>query len=270
MLAIVNIERYGWTGWQVVVPLLAGLALVALFFLVEARFAKAPLVPLSIFASRNLTGANVAVVLMGSSMFALWYFISLYLQQVLGLTPIRAGLAFLPMTLTLAATATAAPRLIARFGVRNTLTLGLTLIAAGSALFTQISAGGSWAADVLIPSVVAALGFGLSFVPVTIAAVSGVPPQLAGLASGLVNTSRQLGGALGLAALSSFAASRTTSYIDAHPGTGAVNGAALTHGYQGAFALAAVLALAGAVAASTLLRGLARPSATPVLATDEA
>ena len=259
VLAIVNIERYGWTSWQVLVPLAVGVALTALFVVIEARFAKAPLVPLSIFASRTLTGANVAVVLMGSSMFALWFFISLYLQQVLGLTPIRAGLAFLPMTLTLAATATAAPRLIARFGVRNTLVLGLTLIAAGSALFTGISADGSWANDVLLASFVAALGFGLSFVPVTIAAVTGVPGHLAGLASGLVNTSRQFGGALGLAALSSFSASRTTSFVEAHPGSSPLGAAALTHGYRGAFALASGLALAGAVAAFVLLRGLKAP-----------
>jgi EmrB/QacA subfamily drug resistance transporter len=261
VFGIVNIDRYGWTSAQVLVPFLLGVALTCLFILIEARFAKAPLVPLSIFASRTLTGANVAVVLMGSSMFALWFFLSLYMQQVLGLTPIRAGLAFLPMTLTLAATATMAPKLIARFGVRNTLTLGLTLIAAGSVMLTGISATGSWASDVLLASVVTALGFGLSFVPVTIAAVSGVPGRLAGLASGLVNTSRQLGGALGLAALSTFAASRTSSFVEAHPGASPVGGAALTYGYQGAFALAAGLALCGAIAAFVLLRGVPVPGA---------
>jgi hypothetical protein len=137
-------------------------------------------------------------------------------------------------------------------------------------MLTGISATGSWASDVLLASVVTALGFGLSFVPVTIAAVTGVPGRLAGLASGLVNTSRQLGGALGLAALSSFAASRTTSFVDAHPGASPVGGAALTYGYQGAFACAAVLALCGAVAAFVLLRGMPAPGRAGAAVADEA
>ncbi len=234
--------------------------LTVLFILIESRWAKAPLVPLEIFSSRTLTGANVVVVLMGSAMFALWYFLSLYMQQVLGLTPIRAGLAFLPMTLTLAVTATLAPKLVARFGVRATLATGLALIGAGSALLTQISAQGSWASDVLVASVVAALGFGLSFVPVTIAAVAGVPGRRAGLASGLVNTSRQLGGALGLAGLTTFAASRTSAYVVDHPRSSSLGAPALTYGYQGAFALAAGLAVAGSIAALVLLRGVRVPA----------
>ncbi len=256
VFGIVNIEQYGAGSIEVLVPFVAGVLLTLLFVLIESRWARAPLVPLSIFASRTLTGANVVVLLMGSAMFALWFFMSLYMQQVLGLTPIRAGLAFLPMTLTLAVTATLAPKLVARFGVRSTLATGLALIGAGSALFTQISADGTWAGDVLLASLVAALGFGLSFVPVTIAAVAGVPGRRAGLASGLVNTSRQLGGALGLAALTTFAASRTSSFVQSHPGAPETGAAALTHGYQGAFALAAGLAFAGSVAALVLLRGI--------------
>jgi EmrB/QacA subfamily drug resistance transporter len=270
VFGIVNIDRYGAGSYQVLIPFLIGIALTVIFVLIESRWARAPLVPLSIFASRTLTGANVVVILMGGAMFALWYFISLYLQQVLGLTPIRAGLAFLPMTLTLAVTATLAPKIIARFGVRNTLALGLALIGVGSALFTQISADGTWAMDVLVPSFIAALGFGLSFVPVTIAAVAGVPGQLAGLASGLVNTGRQLGGALGLAALTTFAASRTTNFVDAHPGARPTGGSALTYGYQGAFALAALLAFAGAIAALVLLRGIRAPAPAVVVAVEEA
>ena len=260
VLGIVNIDRYGFSSAQVLIPLVSGLLLTVLFILIESRWASAPLVPLSIFASRSLTGANVVVLLMGASMFALWYFISLYLQQVLHLTPIRAGLAFLPMTLTLAVTATLAPKLVARFGVRSTLATGLGLIAVGSLMFTQISADGSWVSDVLPASFVAALGFGLSFVPVTIAAVSGVPGPRAGLASGLVNTGRQLGGALGLAGLTTFASSRTSSFVAAHPGARATGPLALTHGYQGAFALAAVLAFAGSMAALVLLRGIRAPA----------
>ncbi len=262
VLGIVSIDQHGWGSYQVLGGIGAGIALLLLFVLIESRWAKVPLVPLSIFASRTLTGANVVVSLMGAAMFALWYFLSLYMQQVLGLSPLEAGLAFLPMTLTLAATATLAPRLIARLGGRTMLASGLGLIAVASLWLTQVSPGGSWAGDVLGPSVLAALGMGLSFVPVTIAAVAGVPPERAGLASGLVNTSRQMGGALGLAVLTSIAASATSSYVGIH-GVSPLSGAALTHGYQNAFFVAGGISIVGVVAALTLLPKL-RPAAAPV------
>ena len=176
---------------------------------------------------------------MGASMFALWYFISLYLQQVLRLTPIRAGLAFLPMTLTLAVDrdARAETRRALRRAEHARDGAGADR---GRLADVHADLGGRLVGDDVLPaSFVAALGFGLSFVPVTIAAVSGVPGRRAGLASGLVNTGRQLGGALGLAGLTTFASSRTTSFVDAHPGARATGPLALTHGYQGAFALAA-------------------------------
>ncbi len=267
VLGIVNIEQYGWGSTEMLVPIGAGILLLGLFVLIEQRWAKAPLVPLSIFASRTLTGANVVVGLMGAAMFALWYFLSLYLQQVIGLTPLQAGLAFLPMTGTLAVSSTLAPRLVARLGGRTTLTAGMGLIALGSLWLTQISPTGSWAADVLGPSVVVALGLGLAFVPVTIAAVAGVPSERAGLASGLVNTSRQMGGALGLAVLASVASSLTSSYASDH-GVAGLNGAALVHGYRGAFALAALFALAGAAAALLLLPQL-RGAPAPAAAAEE-
>jgi len=261
VLGIVSIEQHGWGSIEVLGGIGVGLALLGLFLLIESRWAKAPLVPLSIFASRTLSGANIVVLAMGGAMFALWYFLSLYMQQVLGLSPLDAGLAFLPMTGTLAATATMAPRLIARFGGRTMLVLGLGLIAVASLWLTQVSADGSWAGDVLGPSVLAALGMGLSFVPVTIAAVAGVPPERAGLASGLVNTSRQMGGALGLAVLTSIAASATASYATTH-GVPELNAEALTHGYQNGFLVAVGIALAGAIAARILLPSL-RPQAPP-------
>lgn len=267
VLGIVNVERYGMTSAEVLAPIGVGVVLLLLFLTIEHRWAKEPLVPLSIFRSRTLTGANVVVGMMGAAMFALWFFLSLYLQQVLGLTPLQAGLAFLPMTGTLAVTATLAPRLIARLGGRTTLTAGMVLIALGALWLTEISATGSWASDVLGPSVVTALGMGMSFVPVTIAAVAGVPHERAGLASGLVNTSRQMGGALGLAVLTSLAASLTSDYARAND-VPPLNGAALVHGYSGAFLLASALALVGAAAALLLLPRLkgapAEAAAEPV------
>ncbi|HEY5141884.1 MAG TPA: MFS transporter [Solirubrobacteraceae bacterium] len=254
VLGIVSVGQYGWGSAEVLAGIGAAIVLLALFGVIERR-AAAPLVPLSIFASRTLTGANIVVGLMGAAMFALWFFLSLYLQQVLGLTALQAGLAFLPMTGTLAVTATLAPRLVARFGGRATLTTGMSLIALGALLLTQISPSGSWAGDVLVPSVITALGMGLSFVPVTIAAVAGVPPERAGLASGLVNTSRQMGGALGLAVLTSLASSLTSGYVRSH-GVSGLSGAALVHGYQGAFFVGGLLAFAGAMAALLLLPSL--------------
>jgi len=265
VFGIVSIGQYGWGSPEVLGGIGAAVVLLGLFAVIEQRWAAAPLVPLSIFSSRTLTGANVVVGLMGAAMFALWFFLSLYLQQVLGLSPLRAGLAFLPMTGTLAVTATLAPRLMARVGGRATLAAGMLLLALGALLLTRISAGGSWATDVLVPSVVTALGMGLAFVPVTIAAVAGVPPERAGLASGLVNTSRQMGGALGLATLTSVATSLTSAYVRDH-GVAPLSGGALVHGYQGAFLLASLLALAGAAAAALLLpslRASARPAAEP-------
>ncbi len=258
VLGIVSIGQYGWGSAEVIGGIGAAIVLLALFVTIEQRWASAPLVPLSIFSSRTLTGANVVVGLMGATMFAMWFFLSLYLQQVLGLTPLQAGLAFLPMTGTLAIAATLAPRLVARFGGRATLTTGMLLIALGALLLTRISPSGSWAGDVLVPSVITALGMGLSFVPVTIAAVAGVPPERAGLASGLVNTSRQMGGALGLAVAASLATSLTIGYVHRH-GVSPLSGAALVHGYQGGFLLGGLLALAGAAAAALLLPSL-RPA----------
>ena len=264
VLGIVSIEQHGWTSPEVLGGLVGGLLLVAMFLLIESRWAREPLVPMSIFSSRTLVGANIVVFLMGAAMFALWYFLSLYLQQVLGLTALQAGLAFLPMTGTLALISTLAPRMIARFGVRTTLALGLGSIGLAAAMLTQVSPDGSYAADTLVPMIIAAVGLGLTFVTGTIAAVAGVPTHEAGLASGLVNTSRQMGGALGLAILTSVAASLTSGYVAAHPGVRALSPEALTHGYQGAFLLAAAFAVIGVVATLVLLRSVRAPAAVAV------
>lgn len=274
VLGIVNIERYGFGSWQVLLGLGVGAALLALFLVIEHRWARAALVPLSILRSRTLSGANIVIGLMGAAMFAIWYFLSLYMQQVLGLSPLEAGLAFLPMTLTLAVAATRAPKIVARIGGRMSLTIGMSLIAVGALWLTRISPTGSWAADVLGPSFVTAIGMGMSFVPVTIAAVAGVPSDQAGLASGLVNTSRQMGGALGLAVLASLAASLTSDYASTNA-VRELDGAALVHGYHGAFLLSALFAFLGAVAARVLLPRLkpdhaAAPQGAPAPAPSDA
>ncbi|HEY6761738.1 MAG TPA: MFS transporter [Baekduia sp.] len=238
---IVETDTHGWGSSRTLITIALGLALLATFVLIEGRLAKAPLVPLRIFKNRPVTGANVVVLCMGAAAFAMWYFLSLYLQQVLGYDPIEAGLAFLPMTLAIVVTSQLASRGVGRLGPGKVLTFGMVLIGVGMIGLSHVSADGSYLADVLVPSVVTAAGIGFSFVPVAIAATQGVKGPEAGLASGLVNTSRQVGGSIGLALLATVATQKTNDVI------GAVGEKlALTEGFRHAFALGSVFALVGA------------------------
>jgi predicted MFS family arabinose efflux permease len=242
---IVGTDQHGWGSAQTLVPMAAGLALLAAFLLIEGRFSPRPLMPLHVFGVRSLSLANVVVFFMGCAVFAMWYFTSLYLQQVLGFSPIQTGVAFLPMTAAIAASSTVAGRLASRIGPGRVLTGGMTLIALGMAGFSFIDAGGSYWSDVLAPSLVTATGIGFSFVPVTIAGMAGVRGGEAGLASGLINTSRQFGGSLGLAVLATVASSHTAALA----GGGDVTAAAVTGGFSVAFWVGAAFAAAGALAA---------------------
>jgi EmrB/QacA subfamily drug resistance transporter len=256
VLGIVRTDATGW-GYAPTLGLMAGgLALLAAFVTIEGWFAKAPLMPLRIFKSRTLSAANVVVVTTGAASFGMWFFVTLYLQQVLGYSPLKAGFAFLPMALLIALCATLAPRLVPRLGAGTLLTVGMLLQAAGLALFAQVSVGGSYLSDVLAPSFLVAMGIGFAFVTGTISAVAGVAPQEAGLASGLVNTSRMFGGALGLAILAAIATSRTNSDVK----HGQTLHVALTSGFQIAFTVAAGFALLGALVA---LLGLPRRITAP-------
>jgi MFS family permease len=193
----------------------------------------------------------------------MWFFLSLYLQQVLGYSPIHAGLAFLPMTLCIVIGSTGASRLVGRVGAKPLLVAGLASMTLGLAWFTQLSPTGTWISDVLFPSLLASLGIGLAFVPATISAVAGVAPREAGLASALVNTARLFGGALGLAILAAIATSHTNSKLH----SGADLHSALTSGFQVAFVVAAVFALVGGlVAAFGLPRVTRRSAAQPATA----
>jgi EmrB/QacA subfamily drug resistance transporter len=254
--AIVRTDVNGWTSAPTLLVGGAGLALLAVFGVIERR-ARRPLMPLRIFLSRTLTAANLVVFALGSSVFAMWYFISLYLQEVLGFTPIEAGLSFVPMTGAIIVASTFAGRLAARVGPGRILTLGMSLIAVGMLLFTRISATGSYLGDVLVPGVITTTGLGLAFVPVTITAVAGVDRADAGLASGLVNTSRQVGGSLGLAALATLATQRTQDVA----GAAGVDASALTAGFHRAFLVGAGFAALGAVTAAALLIRVPHPRA---------
>jgi EmrB/QacA subfamily drug resistance transporter len=246
---IVRTQTLGWGSNGVLVPLALAATLLGLFGLVEARFAKAPLMPLSILRLPRLRAANLVIALLYAAVFSMWFFLTLYMQQVLHYSAVRAGLSFLPMTLSVALASTFAPRLVARFGVRPVLTAGMLSAAAGLALLTGVGPGSGYLSNVLPGGVLGAAGLGLSLVPATIAAVQGIAPAQSGLASGLLNTSRLAGGALGLAALSTIAASHSRAQILG----GASQLGALSSGYQLALGVGALICLAGALATVVLL-----------------
>jgi MFS family permease len=231
-------------------------ALLGSFLVIETRI-DAPLVPLRALTPQ-LRRANGVVLLFSAALFPMWYVSSLYLQQVLALSPLRAGLAFLPMALTIMVAARRAGRLVSMFGARAVLTCGLLAMTAGLLLLARIGASGSAGWYVILPGILVALGIAFSIVPSTIAATQGAGPEQAGLASGLVNTSRQVGGAVGIALLISLASQRTSHLI----GDNRSVPAALTDGFRLAYLLGAALCLAAAVAARFLLAPPAAGSTT--------
>lgn len=245
---IVRTDTLGWGSTGVLAPLAAGVALLVAFFYVEARVASAPLVPLSIFRLKRLRAANLIVLLMYAANFPAWFFITLYLQQVLHFDAIEAGLAFLPMTLSIFIGSTLAPRVVARFGSRPVIVTAMASMSAGMLLLTGIVPGGTYVGTVLAGSVLTALGMGFSLVPSTIVAMSGVAGAESGVASGLLNTSRLMGGALGLAILSTIASSVTRGE------TGLSAARALTNGFDLAFTVAVGFAVTAAVLAAVALR----------------
>jgi EmrB/QacA subfamily drug resistance transporter len=254
VFGIVRTDTLGWGSTGVLAPLALGVVLLAAFLFVEGKVSRAPLMPLRVFRMARLRAANLIVFLLYAAVFSIWFFLSLYLQQVLHYDPLQTGLRFLPMTLAIVLMSSLAPRLVAVVGERLMLTVGMLCAAVGLFLLTGVRAGGSYSADVLAGGLLAALGFGLSLVPATIAAVSGVPAGESGLASGMLNTSRLIGGALGLAVLSTIAASRTRADLL----VGASGSSALSGGFRLAFAVAAGLSVLGALAAAVLLRPRAK------------
>jgi EmrB/QacA subfamily drug resistance transporter len=248
--AIVNGNQEGWTSVQTLGLLALSASLFAVFVAVEARV-DSPLMPLGLFRLRNVATANVVGVLWAAAMFA-WFFLSaLYLQLVLGYSPLQVGLAFLPANLIMAVFSIGlSAKLVLRFGIRPPLATGLLLAAVGLALFARAPVDGTFVVDVLPSMILLGFGAGMAFNPVLLAAMSDVPQEEAGLASGVVNTSFMMGGALGLAVLASAAASRTETLLSA----GDSEIAALSGGYHLAFVLGAACALAAAAIGAALLR----------------
>jgi EmrB/QacA subfamily drug resistance transporter len=248
--AIVKAQAYGWGSARTLGLGAVAIALLAAFLLIEAR-SKAPLMRLAIFRIRALAVADAALLLVGSAMFGMFYFASLYVQEVLGYSPLKAGLAFLPVTVGIMIGAGLAQQLIRRVGVRNVSIAGISLASAGMLVLTQLPVHGSYAGNLLVGLLPMSLGMGLTFVPITLLATSGVSSDDSGLASGLFNTAQQVGGSLGLAILSTLAASQTSSLLSAHSGTAI---AARVSGYHVAFLAAAIMLGAAAALMAFALR----------------
>ena len=241
--AIVSAETDGWTATKTITFFVIAIVLHAAFLVIETR-SKEPLVRLSIFRTRSLTAANVAMFLVASGMFAMFFFNTLYIQRVLGYGPLKAGVAFLPFTAGIMISAGLASNFAPRIGVRPVAAVGMVLTILGMLYFANMPVDGSYASDVLPGILLASLGMGAVFMPLTLVATTGLHDEDQGLASGLFNTSQQIGGALGLAILSTIAAGHTSS------GTHA----SLVHGFHYAFVGAAVFVFAALVAMLALLR----------------
>jgi EmrB/QacA subfamily drug resistance transporter len=254
---IVRTDSLGWGSPGVLAPLALGILMLGLFALVEGKLAADPLIPLDVFKMPALRAANLVVALLFAAVFGMWYFISLYLQEVKGDNALVAGLSFLPMTLLIFAASATAPRLVARIGARATMTIGMSLATLGFLVLATVEASSAYEVAILPGGMLVALGTGMSLVPATIVAVKGVPAAQNGLASGVVNTSRLVGGTIGLAVLTTLATSRTNDLLAS--GTGQL--VAFTSGYRVAFLIGAGLCLAGTLAAAALLRP--RPEPVP-------
>src|SRR6478609_7418259 len=267
VLAITEAGRHGWVSTQAVTVFVLSAVLLVGFVAWELRHSE-PLMRFGILRTRTVSGANVAGFILGTALFSMFLMLTLYMQQVLGYSAMKSGVAYLAVAGTAILWSAVAGQLVTRVGVKPVLVVGMGMLTAGLAYFTQVSPNGSYLRDLLPGFLVIGVGIGFSFVPISIAALAGVRPTEAGLASGLINTSQQIGGALGIAALSSIATSHSESAVAG----GSVLPDALVHGFSSAFLVGAFFAAAGLVAALTLVRRdeleadmLAEPDALPEL-----
>jgi len=247
--AITQAGRDGWLAGRTVGFFAASLVLLVGFVVWEMRHSE-PLMRLGILRIKTVSGANVAGFILGTATFSLFLLLTLYMQQVLGYSPMKTGVGYLAVAGTAIFTSAVAAQLVTRIGVKPVLAIGMTSLTGGLLYFTQVSVGGSYLGDLLPGFLLIAVGLGFSFVPISIAALAGIQPAEAGLASGLINTSQQIGGALGIAALSTIATSRTASAL----ASGSTHATALVDGFHRAFIAGVIIAGLGIVAALTLIR----------------
>jgi predicted MFS family arabinose efflux permease len=247
--AITQAGEQGWLAARTL-GVFAAAALLLVGFVVRELTHPEPLMRLGIFRTRTVAGANVAGFILGTALFSMFLMLTLYMQQVLGYSPLQTGIGYLAVAGTAIIWSTVAAQLVTRVGVKPVLVTGMSALTAGLVFFTQVSVGGSYVTDLLPGFLLIGVGIGFAFVPISIAALAGVEPREAGLASGLINTSQQIGGALGIAALATIATSRTSDAVAA----GVSTPAALVHGFTGAFLAGAIIAALGIVASLTLIR----------------
>jgi EmrB/QacA subfamily drug resistance transporter len=249
--AMTRAAQHGWINPETIGLLAASAALIVGFVLIELR-SKAPLLPLRIFRLRTLTASNVSGLLLAAAVFSQFFLLTLYMQQVLHYSALKTGVAYVALTLSIIAFSGIAQALTTRVGVRPVLTGGLALSAGGLVLYAQLPVGGHYFWDLFPAFMLSGIGLALAFVSMSIGALTGTDQSDAGVASGLINTSQQIGGAIGVAAATTIATTFTTRYVNAHSGVSEFSGAALTHGFQIAFYALAAIAAAGAVVAAVM------------------
>jgi predicted small integral membrane protein len=247
--AITQSGQYGWTAGRTLGVFAASLVLLVAFGLWERQHAE-PLMRFGILRTKTVAGANVGGLILGTATFSMFLMLTLYMQQVLGYSPMKTGTAYLAVAGTAILWSAVAAQLVTRIGVKPVLVVGMIALTGGLVYFTQVSVHGSYLADLLPGFLLVGLGLGFSFVPISIAALAGVRPAEAGLASGLFNTTQQIGGALGIAALSTIATSHTTTALKA----GTALPSALIDGFTAAFVVGVAVAAVGVLAALTLIR----------------
>jgi EmrB/QacA subfamily drug resistance transporter len=250
--AMTRAAQYGWGSAETVVLLVASGVLVLSFVGIELR-SKAPLLPMRLFRLRTLSGSNLSALLLGGALFSQFFLLTLYMQQVLHYSALQTGVAYIALTLAIILFSNLSQALVLRVGIRRLLPFGLLLVAAGLVLYARLPVQGHYFWDLFPPFVLSGIGMAFAFIPMTIGALSGVKSSDAGVASGLINTSQQVGGAIGVAVATTIAATYTSRYLVSHPGTAATNGAALTHGFAIAFYALAGLATLAALAAAVLV-----------------
>src|SRR4051812_5681291 len=257
--AMTRATQHGWATTTTVLLLAASAALIGAFLVIEAR-SKAPLLPMRIFRLRTLAGSNVSGFLMGTAIFSMFFLLTLYMQQVLHYSALKTGVAYIALTVTIVSFSAVGQALVTRLGIRWVLASGLALSAAALVLFARLPVDGHYWPDLLPGFLLSGIGLALAFVPMSIGGLTGVRPADAGIASGLINTTQQIGGAIGVAVVTTVATTFTNHFVDAHPGSSATGGAALTHGFEIAFYVLAALALLGALLAAAMIE--ANPAAS--------
>jgi EmrB/QacA subfamily drug resistance transporter len=249
--AMTRATQHGWATTETIGLLAGSAALIVGFVVIELR-SKAPLLPMGIFRLRTLAASNISGLLLAAAVFSQFFLLTLYMQQVLHYSALKTGVAYVALTLSIIGFSAVSQALATRIGIRRVLPVGLLLSAAGLVLYAQLPVHGHYFWDLFPAFLLSGIGLALAFVPMSIGALTGVQQSEAGIASGLINTSQQIGGAIGVAAATTIATTFTRHYVNAHPGATALGGSALTHGFQITFYVLAALAVVGGVVAALL------------------